>query len=54
MFSRKIKGLLGEDEGRRLVEVNREVNRMRHRLKRAYFGQRLGEIRGISGLHWRC
>ena len=33
LYSRKIKGLLGEEGGLRLVEVSREVNRMRRRLK---------------------
>ena len=46
LYSRKIKGVIGEEEGRRLVEVNREVNSMRRRLKREYFNQRLGEIGG--------
>ena len=52
LYSRKIKGLIGEEEGRRLVEVNREVNSMRRRLKREYFDQRLGEIGGDLKATW--
>ena len=37
LYSRKIKGLLGQGEELRLLEVNREVNRIRRRLKREYF-----------------
>ena len=46
LYSRKVKGLLGDGEGRRLGEVSRVVNRMRRRLKREYFDRRLGEIEG--------
>ena len=42
---RKIKGLLGKAE-RQLVEVSKEINRTRRRLKREYFDQRMGKIRG--------
>ena len=34
LYSRKLRGQLGDGEGQRLVEVIREVNRMRRRLKR--------------------
>ena len=33
LYTRKVKGKLGEGDGARLVEVNREVNSMRRRLK---------------------
>ena len=49
---RKVKGVLGEGESERLVEVSREVNRMRRRLKREYFDQRLGEIGGDMRATW--
>ena len=37
LYSRKLKGLLEVRDRERLVEVSREVNSMRRRLKRAYF-----------------
>ena len=40
----KVKGQIGEGGGERLVEVSREVKKMRRRLKRAYFDQRLTDI----------
>ena len=52
LYSRKVKGVLGEGESERLVEVSREVNRMRRRLKREYFDQRLGEIGGDMRATW--
>ena len=52
LYSRKIKGLLDEREELRLVEVNREVNRLRRRLKREYFDQRMGEISGDLRATW--
>ena len=52
LYSRKVRGTLREGEAQRLVEVNREVNRMRRRLKREYFGQRLGEIAGDLRATW--
>ena len=52
LFSRKVRGLLGQEEGQRLVEVSREVNRERRRLKREYFDQRLGEIKGDLKATW--
>ena len=52
LYSRKIKGRLGEGKGERLVKVNREVNRLRRKLKREYFGQRLGEIGGDMRATW--
>ena len=42
LYSRKVKGLLGEGEEERLVKVNKEANNMRRKLKREYFDQRLG------------
>ena len=52
LYSRKVKGTLREGEGQRLVGVCREVNKMRRRLKREYFGQRLGEIAGDLRATW--
>ena len=52
LYSRKIKGLLGEEEEQRLVEVSREVNRLRRKLKREYFDQRMGEISGDLRATW--
>ena len=46
LYSRKLKGLLDEEEERRLVEVNGHVNRLRRRLKRGYFDRRFAEISG--------
>ena len=42
LYSRKIKGNASGGDCRRLVEVSREVNKMRRKLKREYFDQRLG------------
>ena len=44
--------MLLEEKGRRLDEVNQEVNILRRRLKRGYFDQRLGEIRGDLRATW--
>ena len=52
LYSRKVRGTLRDGEAGRLVEVNREVNRMRRRLKREYFGRRLGEIAGDLRATW--
>ena len=52
LYSRKIRGRLGEGEQERLVEVSREVNGMRRRLKREYFDQRLGEVSGNARATW--
>ena len=52
LYSRKVRGLLGDQEQARLVEVTREVNRTRQRLKRAYFNQRMGEIGGDLRATW--
>ena len=52
LYSRKIKGLIEEGEGQRLVEVSKEVNKMRRRLKKEYFDQRMGEIRGDLKATW--
>ena len=46
LYSRKVRGKMEEGEQRRLVEVSREVNRTRRRLKREYFNRRLAEIGG--------
>ena len=42
LYFRKNRGLLGEEGTGRLVEVNREVNRMRKRLKRSTSTRGLG------------
>ena len=42
LYSRKVRGRLGIEEGERLVKVSREVNTMRRRLKKEYFDQMLG------------
>ena len=52
LYTRKIKGLLSEEEGRRLAEVNREVNRLRRKLKRGYFDHRMSEISGDLRATW--
>ena len=52
LYSRKVKVGLGEAEQARLVEVTKEVNRTRQRLKRAYFDQKLGEISGDLRATW--
>ena len=52
LYSRKIKGTAGEGECERLVEVSREVNKMRRRLKREYFDQRLEGIGGDMRATW--
>ena len=52
LYSRKVRGLLAEGEGGRLVEVSKEVNRLRRKLKREYFDQRLGEISGDMRATW--
>ena len=52
LYSRKLKGNLGEEGGLRLVEVTREVNRMRRRLKREYFDQRLDGVIGDLRATW--
>ena len=52
LYSRKVKGKADEGELRRLVEVSREVNKMRRKLKRDYFDQRLGEIDGDMRATW--
>ena len=44
--------MLGQEDSERLVEVSREVNRMRRRLKREYFDQRMGEIEGDLRATW--
>ena len=52
LYSRKIKGRLDEVGCQRLVEVSREVNSMRRRLKREYFDQRMGEVVGDLRATW--
>ena len=52
LYSRKIKGGLGEEEEGRLDKVTRAVNRTRQRLKRAHFAQKLGETKGDLKATW--
>jgi hypothetical protein len=59
LYSKKLKGKLGEGEWERLAKLIREVNSTRQRIKRAHFGQRLNVVMGICGLpgvswgrHW--
>ena len=52
LYSRKLKGELGEEGEDRLVDVNREVNRTRRRLKKAYFDQRFKDIQGDLRATW--
>ena len=52
LYSMKVKGTLGGGGLTRLAEVTREVNRMRQRLKRVYFDQRMGEIQGDLRATW--
>ena len=51
LYSRKLRGQLME-EGARLREVQREVNRARRRLKRAYFDQRVSEAEEDARASW--
>ena len=44
--------LLGKEEGLRLAEVTKEVNRMRGRLKKEYFDQRLDGAIGDLRATW--
>ena len=52
LYSRKLRGSLGQEGEQRLVDVNREVNRTRRRLKRAYFDQRFEDIQGDLRATW--
>ena len=52
LFHKKIKRGLDDDATRRLAEVTREVNRMRQRLKREYFDQRLKDKVGDLRATW--
>ena len=52
LYTGKLRGTLEAAGVRRLVEVSREVNSTRRRLKRAYFDQRLAEIRGDMKATW--
>ena len=46
LYSRKVKGYLEEPDSARLVEVMRDINRMRRRLRRAHFDQIFGDLKG--------
>ena len=52
MYSRKLKGRLQEGEEDRLDEVTRAVNRKRRGLRKAYFGQRLEEVKEDLRATW--
>ena len=52
LYSKKLKGKLGEGEWERLAKVIREVNSTRQRIKRAHFGERLNEVMGNLRATW--
>ena len=52
LYSKKIKKGLSEVEMSRLKELGREVNKVRRRLKRAYFKEKLDEIKGDLKATW--
>ena len=52
LYSKKIKGTLGDEGMQRLAELNKEVNATRQRLKRAYFAQRMEDIKGDLHATW--
>ena len=52
LYSRKLRGRLGEQGAQRLVDVTKEINATRQRLKRAYFDQRFLDIQGDMRATW--
>ena len=44
LISRKRSGGLREGDSQRMIEVNREMNRIRRGLKKVYIDHRLGEV----------
>ena len=52
LYHKKIKGKLNEGGIERLKVVSKEVNQMRQQLKRAYFKQRLEEVKGDLKSVW--
>ena len=52
LYSRKVKGQEQDGDRERLAEVTKEVNRVRQRLRRAYFSQRLEERVGDARATW--
>ena len=52
LYSRKVRGALDEEGVGRLDGVTREVNKVRRRLRRAYFKRRVGEIKGDLRATW--
>ena len=51
-YKKRIRGSLNENEQNRLAEVSKEVNKMRQKLKRDYFEQRLNEKIGDLRQTW--
>ena len=52
LYKKRIRGVLNEEEQEWLAEVSKEVNKMRQRLKRDYFKQRLNEKIGDLRQTW--
>ena len=52
LFSKKLKGQMTNEESERLIQVTKEVNGMRRRLKRSYFETRLTETKGEIKAVW--
>ena len=52
LYKKKLKGQLNEDENLRLREISKEVNKMRLKLKKDYFQQRLNEKMGDLQATW--
>ena len=52
LYLNKIKGRLQEGDLERLAAVTKEVNRVRQRLKRAYFAEKLETARGDLRANW--
>ena len=52
LYKKKLQGQLTEDEGHRLLEVNKEVNKMRRALKKTYFQEKLNERIGDLRATW--
>ena len=52
LYKKKLKNVLEEEELTRLKHVTKEVNRLRHKLKRDYFQQRLNDKMGDIRATW--
>ena len=53
LYSKKVKKGLSQVEDERLAEICREVNKTRRSLKRAYFKERLDDIKGDLRETWQ-